>query len=902
MKKNPHSRLFSLYPLTQLASACLAGVVVSQSITIKLTLPITACAVCSVGALALFARRKLKAAGLTILSAIFFAGLLLAIIEQRITPTDSVKRFLDEGMIDPQRQVLLTGVLDSPPEFARDRLHLRLRVESLVAGGTEGKTSGVVALLATFRTGTSEQEYRQLNLHYGSRLQVKTTLNRSNTYRNPGVSTLTEYLDRKNYDATGVVKSPTAIAVTGEVPVFKPLAWLYAWRESLQRKIDQTFSADTAGILDAAVLGNRYNLSRSTEERFRDAGTFHVLVISGLHISFIGGLVFLIARRLTRRRILQFVISSLIVWGYTVAVGAESSVVRAALMFTFVAFAGVVFRPASALNALGGAALALVIKSPKDLFDPSLQLTFLSVLAIVTIAWPLLQQFKAIGTWRPMRETPYPPSASPVVMAICECLFWSECEWRAELVRMPHQYRLFKSPLALRLERAHLQRPLRYIFSAVVVSMSVQIVLLPLLIIYFHRLSLSSVVLNIVVSLLLALLSAIALLALLISQVSATLAGPLCSLANGVNWIMIHSVDPFARAGLASIRLPEYSQWGAAIYLVYYVPSILILGQLARWHPLGSPVPKGQRRIRRWHIASLAQALLLVVVLFHPLSAGRSDGNLHVDFLDVGQGDAALITMPDGATLLVDGGGRPSFGASSKPGDVDSYQRDGRSVGEMVVSEYLWWRGLDTVDYVLATHADADHIDGINDIVRNFRVRTALVGRTPESDSEYAKFQQTLAATKTNVAVINAGDTLHFGNVTATVLWPDTSDDPNAPSGNNDSVVLKLQYGERSILLTGDIEKEAENQIMTQIGDLHVDIVKVPHHGSRTSSTNSFVGATRPRFAVISVGQTSIFGHPHAEVVERWEKNGAEVLTTGRSGTISVTTNGKELWVKKFVE
>jgi competence protein ComEC len=258
--------------------------------------------------------------------------------------------------------------------------------------------------------------------------------------------------------------------------------------------------------------------------------------------------------------------------------------------------------------------------------------------------------------------------------------------------------------------------------------------------------------------------------------------------------------------------------------------------------------------------------------------------------------------MPDGATLLVDGGGRPNFGSPSKPVEVDSYQRDGRSVGEMVVSEYLWWRGLDTVDYVLATHADADHIDGINDIVRNFRVRSALVGRTPESDSEYAKFQRTLAATKTNVAVINADDTLHFGNVTATVLWPEPSDDPNAPSGNNDSVVLKLQYGERSILLTGDIEKEAENQIMTKIGDLHVDLVKVPHHGSRTSSTNSFVAATRPRFAVISVGQTSIFGHPHAEVVERWEKNGAEVLTTGRSGTISVTTNGKDLWVKKFVE
>ena len=219
----------------------------------------------------------------------------------------------------------------------------------------------------------------------------------------------------------------------------------------------------------------------------------------------------------------------------------------------------------------------------------------------------------------------------------------------------------------------------------------------------------------------------------------------------------------------------------------------------------------------------------------------------------------------------------------------------------MVVSEYLWWRGLDAVDYVLATHADADHMDGLNDVIRNFRVRSALVGRTPESDSEYSKFTQTLAETRTNVEVIQAGDELQFGNVTVTVLWPNPSNDPNASSRNNDSVVLKLQYGERSVLLTGDIEKEAEVQIMRQTRNLQVDTVKVPHHGSRTSSTDAFVAATRPRFAVISVGQTSMFGHPHAEVVERWKMSGAEVLTTGRSGTISVTTNGRELWVKRFV-
>src|SRR6185436_19293190 len=131
-------------------------------------------------------------------------------------------------------------------------------------------------------------------------------------------------------------------------------------------------------------------------------------VISGLHITFLGGLVFLIARRFTRNAVLQFLLSAAVLWAYTVAVGAEPSVVRAALMFTIVLFAPLVSRRASSLNALGGVGIALLVWSPGELLDPSFQLTFVSVLAIITLAWPLLQTFSKVGAWRPTRETPYP--------------------------------------------------------------------------------------------------------------------------------------------------------------------------------------------------------------------------------------------------------------------------------------------------------------------------------------------------------------------------------------------------------------------------------------------------------------------------------------------------------------
>jgi competence protein ComEC len=546
------------------------------------------------------------------------------------------------------------------------------------------------------------------------------------------------------------------------------------------------------------------------------------------------------------------------------------------LMFTFAGVATIIFRQASSLNALGGAALVLLIYSPKEIFDPSFQLTFLSVLAIVVIAWPLLLNLAAIGAWHPTRSSPYPPACSRALKYVCEVLFWSERNWLQELDRSSHSCRLFKTRLPGWLEQYHLQRFMRYTFGAIVVSASVQLLLLPLMILYFHRLSLASLLLNIVVSVLLAALVAVALLALLISQVSATISAPLFKLSNAIDWLMVHSVDPFSNLGLASIRLPEYSGPAALIYALYYLPLLLLVIALSHWRPLASQTER-RCKLHRFIIPATAlQVLLLAILIFHPLSSGHINGELRVDFLDVGQGDSALVTMPDGTTLLVDGGGRPSFPAAN-----DSARR----IGEAVVSEYLWWRGLSEIDYVIGTHGDADHIDGLTDVFKNFSVKAALIGR------------QTRLDTRAHMETIQAGDVMQFGEANVSVLWPPAE---GGGSDNNNSVVLRITLGKHVILLTGDIEKAAERALVQQ--DLKADVVKVPHHGSKTSSTDSFVLATKPTFAIISVGRNSMFGHPHEEVVQRWQSNGATVLTTGNHGTITVTTDGKELRLKTFMQ
>jgi competence protein ComEC len=168
-------------------------------------------------------------------------------------------------------------------------------------------------------------------------------------------------------------------------------------------------------------------------------------------------------------------------------------------------------------------------------------------------------------------------------------------------------------------------------------------------------------------------------------------------------------------------------------------------------------------------------------------------------------------------------------------------------------------------------------------------------------DPEFIRFAEIAKRMNIPVHIMTKGAVLDFGHVRAEVLAPEASEDPNAPSANNDSLVLRLTDGERVFLLTGDMERESESQVLDSGEPLDCDVVKVAHHGSNTSSTPEFVAATHARFAVISVGLRSPFGHPVPAIVDRWKASGAQTLTTGENGTISFTTDGKDLRLSTYV-
>jgi competence protein ComEC len=255
--------------------------------------------------------------------------------------------------------------------------------------------------------------------------------------------------------------------------------------------------------------------------------------------------------------------------------------------------------------------------------------------------------------------------------------------------------------------------------------------------------------------------------------------------------------------------------------------------------------------------------------------------------IDVGQGDSILVVFPNGQKLLVDGGGIPAFGHATRT-QLDT--------GEDVVEPYLWEREFRRVDVVALSHAHADHIGGLPAVVADFHPRELWTGATPD-DPLWRKLRDAAAANGVRIKPLEAPSHFAFGGAEVEVLAPLADYVPGDTPKNNDSLVLRLTYGRNSFLLCGDVEKQVERR-MLQEGEIQLtDVLKVAHHGSRTSSTEEFLTATQPLFAVISAGFENSYGHPNRDVLERLAAHQAVVYRTDRNGLVSIRSDGRRLYV-----
>jgi len=393
----------------------------------------------------------------------------------------------------------------------------------------------------------------------------------------------------------------------------------------------------------------------------------------------------------------------------------------------------------------------------------------------------------------------------------------------------------------------------RLLALALGASLAAQLALLPLLAVHFHRLSPAALAMNLVAGP----LATAVLLGGFLVLAAAALAPPLAPLAGAAAHfaadLLLRSGTLAADATALDVRVP--SPGALAV--------VLLVGGLAA--------------IARSGLTPAASVATALGVAGHLLGPGVVvDGRLHLAVLDVGQGDALVLTSPRGRVMVVDAG--------RADGPFDS--------GEDVVAPYLWALGHRRVDSLLLTHAHPDHAGGLPFVSRVFRARRAFEGPGAVADPSYQRFERELRATGVPRLSLSRGARWDWDGARIEVLSPRGSGGARARVRNDDSLVLRVSYGDVALMLTGDVERAGEASLPPG----RVDVLKVAHHGSRSGTTAEFLANARPRLAIVSVGARNPFGHPSPQVLGRLHGAGSLVLRTDRDGTVEMATDGARIW------
>jgi competence protein ComEC len=680
--------------------------------------------------------------------------------------------------------------------------NLRIQVERVwIDACPEPGAGGVSITVAGQLAAAAAHQWRA-----GRLIRLPAVLRRPARYLNSGVPDQELLLARRGIALVGSTKSAALVQVVDRGRWFDE--WASAIRASVRRALARHVSVrdpQSGAVAVAILIGDRGALDPDVEQRLQEAGTYHVIAISGGNIAILAALILAALWAMGIRGGWAAGAAVVLLAAYAHLAGAGPSVIRATVMAAIYLSLRVIDQRTAPRHAMALTAATVLIASPLSIADVGLWLTFGATAAII------------VGASR----VPLPQAA-----------------W-------------LKAPAAL-----------------VLASVCAELVLMPIGALVFQRVTIAGVVVN------LAAVPCMAIVQVAAMITAAADAAGVESLAHAAGWIthagvrgLIDSAFVIDAAPWLTWRVPSPS---LALVAGYYALLLIWLFVFRR----------------AWMAVLVAGVFVWIAISPPTLSRGFGDGQLHLTMMDVGQGDAMLVTLPNGRTVFIDAGG------VSIRGDFD--------IGDRVIGPALRARGLGSLDYLAITHGDPDHIGGAASLVRDFSAGEVWDGVFVNNHEPTEKLKAVATKRRSAWRALQKGDRLFLGGVELRVHHPPLPDWERQKVRNDDSLVIELRYGQVSMLLTGDIGREVEQALIPTLDLLPIVVLKSPHHGSGTSSTEELVRAIKPQVVVISCGRGNPYGHPLPYVLARYRSIGAEVYRTDRDGQIDVTTNGDTVTVGTY--
>ena len=568
----------------------------------------------------------------------------------------------------------------------------------------------------------------------------------------------------------------------------------------------------TSNLLIGILIGEKSGISEDIMESFKISNLSHMLSVSGAHTSYIVlGITYILTKsKISKKWIYVFTIFSLLLFMFIT--GFAASVIRACLMSIIILGSNLLYRKSDIWTSISISLLVILIVNPFEINEIGLQLSYLGTIGII----------------------------------------------------------LFNKNIESLLNRIRINNAILKPFA---VTISAQIMIMPIMAYKFNSISLTFFISNILATPFLGINIILGFIVIFVSFISFSLAKILAILLNASLKILIFISEFTAKIPLSSILIK--TPYVFTIILIYFL--VLILNYIYSIYISKENLRLFKKRIlKKVNKTNIKKVLIIISIIIITLNLilfcySLIPKDLKSYFIDVGQGDSCLIVTPNNKKILIDGGeGEPE-----------------------VLLSYLLDRRIKTIDYIMISHFDSDHCNGLIEVFKNIKVKNILISKQAYFCEEYKNIAKIINSKKIKVTFVKQGDKLNVDkNVKLDIFYP--LNNLEYDDLNNNSIVTKLTYNSFSVLFTGDIEKSEEDLLdKYKNKELESDVLKIAHHGSKTSSSKEFLEAVKPKIALIGVGGNNNFGHPNKGVLQRLEDINCKIYRTDKMGEIEIRVNKK---------